>query len=786
MLHEILLSLSGQPSPLFDQPARRGDGGHAQEGFPLLSPPERAQLEPIARLSGLHRELRACTSQISSSHPSTICRAVSTAISTRHLGNFQKKVLEVEKAILATDAGYVGGYGIVPLSTIVGEFTPWVRRLEWLWDVVQFISPQLQHSQHETTANVCTGNKLIDYLRKESLTGYLDLEEMAMGLIKVAETAWLRQLSTWILYGQFPSSGGVDFFIQERSTAHSGQQNGHREYIISPDLLPSFVSPATASSILFVGKSLSHIRIRGTLSTSGELSHPTSHGEYIRRLASLTSPISAMSLSATIAEIRTSLSQNILSKLLPPQKITETLSVLHDFLLLGRGEFAMALVTFAEKRLLAKAQSHGRGKATSILDSLTITDGDAATVLAQACSELYALQNEEEPIDDELDLARELLYLSVEGSKKDDQISSEQTTENGTLFDISDVSFNDLLFSTPTSLSLRIQPPLDLCLAPSDIAIYSKIHSYLLGIRRAQIRLSELWKLTSLRRTHPAPWGPPLSNKPGGQQRLKSVRERERLRAVSMRAIWASGSAALFVLSQLGSYLQGQVISGSWSHFKQWLDSGQSPASENSRPGTSSSARYQGILGEADDTSTVWSATKTHRHDPEAIAVAHRIYLANLSQCLFIADIPFTRALRDLLTKVDLYIALITQLQTVQQNLDLEEDEGVVDSLADYAADEKRIWTELRQARASLETAITELIARLRDIDDSRLTEGKRLFDYGDYAGDKSQFGEWTNEYVPWKGAGVDRLLMSLDTVNVNTKNEGNRGYEFGGLVWAE
>lgn len=770
MLHEILLSLSGQPSPLFEQSA--GDGEHAEDGFPLLSAPEKAQLEPLGRLSQLHRGLRTCTSQISFSHPSTICRAVSTAISTTQLGNFQKKVLEVEKAILATDAGYVGGYGIVPLSTMVGKFTPWVRRLEWLRDVVQVI----HQSQPQGAASICTGNQLIDYLRKESQTGYFDLEEMALDLIKAAETAWMRQLSMWILYGQFPSSGGVDFFIQQRSTGDNGQQQGHQDYAISPDMLPSFVSASTASSILYIGKSLNHIRGRGALPTSEEASYTASHGDYIRRLASVTSPILTTSLTAAISEIRMSLSQTVLSRLLPLERITEVLWVLHDFLLLGRGEFAMALVSFAEKRLLAKAQGYARGKPTGVLDGLRIKDGEAAMVLTQACSELYSLQNEEDPIDDELDLARELLLLSVK-SNKDVQMSSDRAPENNVLMDISDVPFDDLLFSTPTTLSLHIQPPLDLFLAPSDMAVYSKIHSYLLGIRRAQIRLNDLWKLTSLRRSHPAPWGPPLSNKRGGQERLRSVREREKLRAASMRPIWASGSAALFVLSELGNYYQGEVINGSWSHFKQWLEGGRSLTSDESRPGTAYSAPQQG-----DD-----AQTKRHQHDPETITVAHRTYLTYLSQYLFLTDIPFTQALRMLLAKVDHYIALITQLQTVQQNLDLESDEGVVDSLVDYAADEKRIWTDLKQTRAELEAGITDLVSRLRDIDDSRLVEGKRLFDFGVSADNVSgQFDERMNEYVPWKATGVDRLLMSLDFGGADRKSEGDMGYEFGSLVWAE
>lgn len=767
MLHEVLLSLSGQPSPLFEQGEE--EGGDAQGGFPLLSPAEKSLLQPLGHLSQLHRDLRSYTLQISSSHPSTICRAVATAISSRQLNDFQKKIIEVERGVLSTDAAYVGGYGIVPLSTIVGEFSPWVRRMEWLWDIVRFM-------HYGSKDNVCTGSRLLDHLRKESQTGYSDLEEMAMGLIKAAETAWMRQLSTWILYGQLPDSAYLDFFIRECSPRHGdGKQQSTQEFMIDGDLLPNFVSHSTASSVLFIGTSLNHVRARGTFSGNEEQTAPKAHislhGDYIRRLSSVSSPITTINLSSAVDDIRMSLSQTVLSRLLPLPKIMEILAVLHDFVLLGRGEFAMGLVSFAEKRLLERSQYRDRNKASDSLGGLTIKQEEVALVLTQAWSELYSLQNENDPIDDVLDLAGELVHLSLKGNKET-QTSPGGISDNNDMLDISNVHFDDLLFAAPTVLSLRLQPPLDLFLAQSDTTIYSKIHAYLLGIRRGQIRLSDLWKLTSLRRTYPAPWGPPLSNKHDGQERLRSSREREKQRTSSMRAIWASASATLFVLSELGSYLQGEVINGSWAHFRRWLEGG----SGTSRPGTASSsssssgANASETKKEEDDDD---DDARAYRHDPETITAAHRSYLTHITQYLFLTDIPFAQSLRDLLTKVDHFIALIEQLGTVQQHLDLETDEGVVDSLANHGADEKRVWAQLRRARTDLDNGVVELVARLRDIDDSRLMEGKRMFDLrgGNAIGDRG--GGWrSNEYVPWKPAGVDRLLMSLDFGRSNERND--------------
>lgn len=116
MLHEIILSLSGHPSPLL---GASDPQAHARAG---ISPPERQLLTCAAHLSDTHAKLIAHASQISTSHPSAICRAVAAAMQSVHLAAFQRKVLQVEESILRDDAELVGSYSVVPLTVIVGEF----------------------------------------------------------------------------------------------------------------------------------------------------------------------------------------------------------------------------------------------------------------------------------------------------------------------------------------------------------------------------------------------------------------------------------------------------------------------------------------------------------------------------------------------------------------------------------------------------------------------------------------------------------------------------------------
>ncbi|KAL1835784.1 hypothetical protein VTJ49DRAFT_6084 [Mycothermus thermophilus] len=139
MLQEILLSLSGHPSPLLRSAAAAASPSSSSEPdiySTTLTPPERALLAPLARLADAHIRLRTSTSHLAASHPSVVCRAVAAAIDALHLSAFRAKVLDVERALLRGDAGLVGAYRAVPLTEVVAEFEGWGRRLGFLERVV--------------------------------------------------------------------------------------------------------------------------------------------------------------------------------------------------------------------------------------------------------------------------------------------------------------------------------------------------------------------------------------------------------------------------------------------------------------------------------------------------------------------------------------------------------------------------------------------------------------------------------------------------------------------------
>ncbi|KAK4954277.1 hypothetical protein LTR10_007707 [Elasticomyces elasticus] len=702
MLHEVLLALSGHPSPLFQSaPVDKADANIQS----LLSPSEAALLKSIGTLAERHRLLRDHVQRVESKHQSTVCRAVATAIRQKHLARFQQRILEVESKILTRDATIVGAYDIVPLASIVAEFDDWHRLMFWLWETVQSFQPGTK-----STSDGCSGAVLINHLRAEASTGFPEIESAAIELSKVAEHAWLRQLAPWIVHGKLPAYGSRDFFLHAMPDERTFQKK--------TELMPGFLSPATASSILFVGTCLHQI---GRLPQQHTKSvHPTSPvltdthlaSTHLQHLSSLPLPINQAQLSRAVSAIRLSLSQNVLQRLLPMSDITQLLHCLRRYFLLDQSDFAVALIDEAEARLQARQQSMGRllqQDALKALKGLTIKDAELHQTLNATWKRLA---REEDAEDHVLDFTRQHVRLSTPTSNPVRPVSSDSFTKHAA--QVSPIVFNDLLFPTATSLSLDVASPLDLFISPRDVESYAAINAYLLAIKRAQVRLTELWRRTSNRRSH-------VSNT-NTARRTKDARK-----------VWATSTAALHLLSEISAYLDGEVVKGSCDHFESWVE----------KPTSS------------EDVDTTMGSTKSEaldvaQRDPETLAAAHRMFLAALTYATLLTDVPFTRELRSLLGNIDALVAFFNALLDVQQRLDVEGEDG--DS--SFAADEEsRVSLELDRARKKVDSDLRSVINRLRVVDHERIGSGRYL---------EIQASE-SGGFEPWKGGGVDRLLMKLE-----------------------
>lgn len=767
MLHELLLSLSGHPSPLLKASAVQ-DGGLQS----LLSPAEQALLGSLAEdLGGKHKCVREHAGTISKTHPSPTCRAVASAILSIHLANFQQRILKVEKDILSGSANIVGAYNIVPLSALVESFDGWGRRLEWLWKVVQFVeAPVTSGAERAVNGHAsCTAAMLIERLRGSIHTGYPDIGDMSLNLVTVAETAWLKQMSAWVLYGRHP--GAADFFVTGRegtgNIAHPPEA-----YTITESLLPIFVTPHTATSIFFIGKSLRRIRERQSPNQEPPSRiaalETTLLPTHLAQLSTLQSPISSASLTAAIGAIRLSLSQNALQRLLPLSQVLNILRIFKDFFLLERGEFAVALITAADQRGNSGYQRGVRSrKAASTLEdnlaSMTIKEGEVHSVLARTWTALASLSGheEEEDVDEELERARELLRLSIKsvntsGANKRD-LNKEQAP-----------AFDDLLLPSSTTLIMKVPSPLDLLLSPEDTETYSRIHAYLLAIRRAHLRLSKLFLLSKLRRDYPTPRAPAHLNPRARMEFVEGKRLLAARRTKAMRAIWATIGSATFFLAEVGEYFQGEVVERAWTIFHSWLVppiSGAPGLSENNMTFNSmrsSLRRGSTQLDSGPESSPITdNSTLPDFHDPESLTQAHKRYLDSLQRALLLDEVTFTRPLRRLMAVIDHLIALMHRLDALQTSFDIHTDAGSDHTTSHYPAEEESLMKDLRLSLPKIGNGVNELVEVLRTIDNAKIS-GKAA-KIPDQSTSMSTEGA---EFVSWTSKGLDRLLLKFDHGN--------------------
>ncbi|KAK3906321.1 Spc98 family-domain-containing protein [Staphylotrichum tortipilum] len=741
MLHELLLSLTTSPSPL--------------PSTPLLTPPERALLSTLTSLSATHLHLSTSTSHISATHPSPICRAVAAAIESHHLTPFRRAVLDVESTLLRRDAGLVGAYDAVPLTAVVGAFEGGGGRLGWLRGVVGVMEDK----------GGCTGAGVMGFLRGEGRTGWREVEEAARGLEEVAERAWVGMVAAWVVYGRVPGFGGGDFFVRREG----------EEWVCVEGLLPGFVTPAVAESMMFVGRALNRIR-EGSVGGGGG-GGGDQLASQLGRLAALTHPIDAATFARTIADIRQFLSRTTLQRLLPLSRVLETLQLLRDFFLLRRGEFAMALTRQADEKIRSRwkrAENLVYEKRDG-LGTVTVKEGEVAAVLAKTWAAMESMQGEHGGEDEGLELARDLLRLNLANSRTPTTTTAPTATAatEGGLAAIAPTPFRNLLFSVPVVLTLQIPWPLDLFLSQADIQTYTAISSYLLSLRRAHLRLTDLWKITSLRRHHPAPPGPPYGSTRGGREQVRLFRQRHDARSRILRNAWATASAAIFFLGETEGYLQTEVVAGLSDGFHRWLTTGddgqrhedETPKQASHTQSNEDDAPEEDDIWLADSTSTAPPSTSPdsesqHHHDPQTLATAHRAYLRALCHRLLLTQRTFTDPLYELLAQLDHLVALVQRLQAVWAAADLEEDAGVVDAFVDLAREERDVHGEIRGVEGRVKRGIEGLVAELRRLEGSG---GLLDLEGGEGEGEEERGVRERGMYVPRRVGGVDRLLMKLE-----------------------
>jgi hypothetical protein len=629
----------------------------------------------------------------------------------------------------------VDGYDIVSLAKLMGGFDGWERILRYLHDLVELISPGCGNFEKvRKQGGQISGADIINRLRNDIYTGYPMLEDVSLHLLEIAETAWLREISTWVLYGRLPSSStygnysaSTDFFITEMEGDMVQNPGGEEEmgvlkvYAINKRLLPSFVTSQTAVSILFIGRALSMIRLRGgsaasQASSASAVASPemTLLPVHLTFLQSLKSPLSQQKLTNAIAAIRLSLSQHTLQTLLPAEKVMEAIQVLREFFLLGRGEFALTLIEQSSERV--RNRWHRPGAIKAPLSGAIIKEGEVSAVLTRTWGVLSSLQGEE-VIDERLDTARDLLYLSL--YKPPTSAPAKTPGEN----------FREVLVGVPICLNFHLSWPLELFLQSTDLEEYDSLFIYLISVRKTLTRLQSLWQ----GRRHLLHGN--LSKEDRAQRKVL-LRDRE----AKERKIWATASVVIFFLQSLVSYWQGEVIESAFKALVEVvaLQKFRTKADDEHGDEVADADSWWHQCTLSDQPPARDEQDQQKQQDPESLMQAHHEYLATIKRNLFMFDIVFAPLIKKLLHECDVMTEGIERLRQRYTIADLAV-EGV-----HLKGDEDSARGEVLARGREVTMLLKQLMGRLHRIDEER--------------------EEWTGGR---EGAKVDRLLMRMDLGNL-------------------
>lgn len=455
MLHELLLVLQAHESSIFKPwPPSPSTPETVVLDSTLndIHPSERAALNTLAHLSFLHKSLRTSIARIVHTRSSIVVRAIVSSIQNPLLNDFQDAVQDIERMILTRDNSIVAAYDIVPLARLSSLLGEWDTRINYLHKFVSNITSK------------STGAQVLNQLQQDQHTGYPDIAAIVVKLIAVGEETWLRQVSSWVLYGRIPQLGSSDFFICTSPDPKVSPLD-ENAFTIDPSLWPNHLLHETASSILFVGRALARIQIQSTTHRTSSQKILETH---LSLLNSLQFPLSPSALAKTITSIRLSLSSSVLSSLLPLDTVIRLVSRFRQDFLLGHGSLMSTLLSTVDEYLVRRTDHDGG----------TIKEADVNNLFAKASSitSRFELANDDEEDPERQSYQTHLKLSLVKSKEKSDHIT-----------------FDEFLLGDRIQLKYDITWPLDLFLSMEDMSVYNRIFNFLLAVKRCQGRLTSLW-----------------------------------------------------------------------------------------------------------------------------------------------------------------------------------------------------------------------------------------------------------------------------------------------------
>lgn len=420
MLTEVLLVLAGYPSGVI-KPGSLID--------PVLSNAEKGLLVQVAQFGQVHGNVKTKIDQIRrhsdsrKRYPACV-HAIAAVIEDNIVGELDSQLLKLESDIVQEDSVYVGGNKIVSLSYIVSlTVKAWERRINYSDNLLNYIM-----SEESTCA-------IIERLNEDVTTGYGDLEPVANACLIAAQKAWIRMLSSWIVYGRLPFT--TDAFMIKYNKDNDLYELVERE---TPRQL---ISESLATEILETGSSSAQLQSTQTRS-SEHLS------QEMNALDRLEFPVTSTSLERAVADIRSYVLRTVVQDILPVKELRHHFKLFRDIVLLGQVLFVDSLNSVDGPKWYLRQGLSGFAE-----DSKSVED-QATVKLAE----------------------KTLKYVQLDPEQQESQ----------------DDCFDDILFGTRWNLRIDPQWPNSLLLFQSHKQKYIVVFSLLTTIASIHSRVTSLWR----------------------------------------------------------------------------------------------------------------------------------------------------------------------------------------------------------------------------------------------------------------------------------------------------
>ncbi|KAI8614025.1 gamma-tubulin complex component protein [Chytriomyces sp. MP71] len=448
------LSSEGLPSPSV-APSRKGktEGGSLAE-----APIDSNMKEPTTTAVELKHEQATESKTVLQLKLGSVAAAVARRVRETVCAQYAGALARLETRI-ATDGDRV------PLSVMLIELDKFIR-----------LFPHLSALLNTLAARVLHGLAINQHLYSlANSTGVKDLVILYVDLLNAANAVLGRFLVAWCVYGKI-ADPFKEFFVASVSVKvadsfhRSAKNRWQSEFTLVDTLVPSFIPHNVAQDVLFVGKAVSAIQESSTRKASIADSLVESSISELSILVK-SADFKPLEFQVALKRIKKVVAKILWEVVVVDENLLQHLEACRNYFLMGRGDFYITFIEEVEKLCLAAAAR------------LSIVTEQDLTLLVMRVSRMLGAGGTSSIVGGVGSVAEDSLLRNFRVRKVGEK---ESQSQNASLY-------SGAFIGVPIRLEYNVKWPLDLIFSQKDMVKYNDIFSFLIFLKRTQMRLQRLW-----------------------------------------------------------------------------------------------------------------------------------------------------------------------------------------------------------------------------------------------------------------------------------------------------